>query len=274
MTNSPDVVDAPARRRNPRLRRRISLAAQAAVGAVVLALLAWQADWANFADGFLNPEAAVAMFPEAFGALLNTLIYTLSAFGFGLFFGVVMALMRLSSLRLYRWIAAIYIEVFRGLPALLVIFLVGFGLPRAFPDFSFPGGVYGQLAFGLGMTATAYVAETIRAGIQAVPKGQVEAARSLGMSHTQTMIKIVIPQAVRIVIPPMTNEFVLLTKDSALVYVLGVTLATRELTKLGREVTFETASATPLLVAGLLYLAITIPLSQMSRRMERRLDGK
>ncbi len=85
----------------------------------------------------------------------------------------------------------------------------------------FPGGVFGSIAIGLGLTAAAYMAETIRAGIQAVPKGQMEAARTLGMSHFTAMRTIVIPQAFRIVIPPLTNELILLTKDSSLVYVLG-----------------------------------------------------
>ena len=86
--------------------------------------------------------------------------------------------------------------------------------------------MFGSIAIGLGLTAAAYMAETIRAGIQAVPKGQMEAARTLGMSHFTAMRTIVIPQAFRIVIPPLTNELILLTKDSSLAYVLGVTAQT------------------------------------------------
>jgi len=122
----------------------------------------------------------------------------------------------------------------------------------------------------LGLVAAAYMAETIRAGIQAVPKGQMEAARSLGMSHSWAMVSIVLPQAFRIVLPPLTNELILLTKDSSLVYLLGLTLNDRELTKFSRDMLTQYVSMTPILVAGLCYLIITIPLSYLVRRMEAR----
>src|SRR5690606_31617617 len=189
---------------------------------------------------------------------------------FGMLVGVPIALMRVSSLAAYRWFATVYVEVFRGLPALLVLFLVGFAVPQAFPGVTWPGGVYGQVAIGLGLTSSAYIAESVRAGIQAVPPGQVEAARSLGMSHTRTMITVVLPQALRIVVPPLTNELVLLTKDSSLVFVLGVTTATMELTKFARSELTSTANATPLLVGGLLYLLLTVPLSALARRLENK----
>src|SRR5690606_13087209 len=115
-----------------------------------------------------------------------------------------------------------------------------------------------------------YMSETIRAGIQAVPRGQIEAARTLGMSSTRTMITIVLPQAFRIVIPPLTNEIILLVKDSSLVYVLGVTTAQYELTKFSQTFINTAASPTPLIVGGLLYLCITLPLSLLVRRLEIR----
>jgi polar amino acid transport system permease protein len=114
------------------------------------------------------------------------------------------------------------------------------------------------------------MAETIRAGIQAVPKGQLEAARTLGMSHGRAMVSIVLPQAFRIVIPPLTNEIILLTKDTSLAYVLGVTASTIELTKYAGDALNTRVNPTPLVVAGLLYLAITLPLSQIVRWLERR----
>ena len=123
-----------------------------------------------------------------------------------------------------------------------------------------PGGTLGTITVALGLVAAAYMAETIRAGIQAVPKGQMEAARSLGMSHGRAMVSIVIPQAFRIILPPLTNELILLTKDSSLVYLLGVTLPTRELAKFGRDSLNQYVSMTPILVAGLCYLIITVPL--------------
>ena len=114
------------------------------------------------------------------------------------------------------------------------------------------------------------MAETIRAGIQAVPKGQMEAARSLGMSHGRAMLSVVVPQAFRIILPPLTNELILLTKDSSLVYILGLTLDEYELTKFGRDVLNQEKNLTPIIVIGLCYLLITVPLSIVVRRMEAR----
>jgi polar amino acid transport system permease protein len=143
-------------------------------------------------------------------------------------------------------------------------------VPLAFPDVQYPGGTYGKVAVALGLVSAAYMAETIRAGIQAVPKGQMEAARSLGFSPARAMISIVIPQAFRIILPPLTNELVLLFKDSSLVLFLGVTLEERELSKFGNDLASTTANSTPILVAGLCYLLVTIPLGFVVRRMESK----
>jgi polar amino acid transport system permease protein len=160
--------------------------------------------------------------------------------------------------------------VFRGLPALLIFIFVGVGVPLAFPGTQIPGGTVGKVALALALVSAAYMAETVRAGIQAVPKGQREAARSLGMSSSRAMLSIVIPQAFRIIVPPLTNELVLLFKDSSLVLFLGVQLGERELTKFGRDLASTKANITPILVAGLCYLVITVPLSYLARRLESR----
>ena len=252
-------------------RRRLTRGAAYAVFLAVLLVIVLAADWGRLADSFFQRDVAQSMFPEAVTtALRNTVIYTVLAFAFGLVFGLLLALARLSSVAPYRWFATAYVEVFRGLPALLVLFLVGYGIPLAFPDREIPGGVYGSVTVGLGATAAAYTAETLRAGIQAVPRGQTEAARSLGMSAPRAMVWIVLPQALRIVLPPLTNEFVSLTKDTSLVYVLGVTAGTIELTKYAGDVLNQRVNPTPLVVAGLLYLVITLPLSQVVRVLERR----
>jgi polar amino acid transport system permease protein len=254
-----------------RQRERLTLWLQyAAVSAIVAALL-YAADWGRLGQAFFRTDVIGSMFPTVITvALRNTVLYTLAAFAFGLVLGAVLALMRLSRVAPYRWVATAYIELFRGLPALLVLFLVGYGIPIAFPDREVPGGVIGQVGIGLGLTASAYMAETIRAGIQAVPKGQMEAARTLGMSHFTALRTIVAPQAFRIVIPPLTNELILLTKDSSLAYVLGVTAQTIEITKFGRDMLNDRVNASPLLVAGFAYLLITLPLSQLVRRLELR----
>lgn len=276
MTSSPTPVvgkapaqAAPRPRLSPRRRRSMFRGAQYVVLAGAVIAVAVLADWHQLQQQFLELSVAKRMFPDLLTvALTNTVAYTLSGFGVGLVLGLIVALMRLSSVAPYRWLASLYIEVFRGLPALLIFIFIGVGVPLAFPGLAIPGGAYGQVAVALGLVAAAYMAETIRAGIQAVPRGQMEAARTLGMSHARAMWSIVIPQAFRIIVPPLTNELVLLFKDSSLVLFLGVSLQTRELTKFGRDLASETANTTPIFVAGLCYLLITVPLGYVVRRLE------
>lgn len=266
-----DEATGRTRRLTRRQRQRLIRVVQYAVFVAVVLVIAFTADWHTVQQGFFRPDVAGSMFPGVIvPALLNTLAFTLGAFVFGLVLGTALALMRLSEVRAYRWVATAYVELFRGLPVLVVLFLVGYGIPNAFPDREIPGGVYGQMALGLGMTAAAYMAETIRAGILAVPKGQLEAARTLGMPYGRAMVSIVIPQAFRIVIPPMTNQIITLTKDTSLAYVLGVTASNVEITKFSSDVLNARVNATPLIVAALVYLVITLPLSQVVRRMELR----
>ncbi len=241
---------------------------------LLIVLLGFLGEWGDFSKSFFNLETISKAIPRMFTVgLKNTLIYTVSAFAVGLSLGLVIALMRLSEVALYRWLGTIYVELFRGLPAILVLFLVNFGIPLLFPNSAFLQDFYVKVAIGLGSVAAAYIAETIRAGIQAVPKGQMEAARTLGMSSGLAMRKIILPQAFRVIIPPLTNEIILLVKDSSLVFALGVTASQYELTKLGQS--FATGSikgipagATPLVLGGLFYLLITLPLSQAVRRLE------
>lgn len=256
-----------------RQRRRVSQGVQYAVFVAAIVVIGLLADWDRLQNQFAQKDLAEELFPEIITtALRNTTVYTFSGFAFGLVLGLIIALMRLSSVAPYRWVATVYIEFFRGVPALLIFIFVGVAVPLAFPGTQIPGGTYGKVALALGLVAAAYMAETIRAGIQAVPKGQMEAARSLGFSHGRAMVSVIIPQAFRIVIPPLTNELVLLFKDSSLVLFLGVTLGERELTKFGRDLASQTANSTPILVAGLCYLLVTVPLSLVVRRLEARAE--
>ena len=231
-----------------------------------LIVLGFGADWKTIGSRLLNPSVAITQFPDIIStALINTLVYTALGFSFALALGLLLALMKLSSVAPYRWIANLYIEFFRGVPALLVFIAFGFGLPLAF------GTRFGNkttVMLSLGIVGAAYIAETLRAGIQAVPKGQMEAARSLGMSSGRAMISIVIPQAFRIILPPLTNELIALTKDSSLIYLLGLSAGEYELTKYGRVGMAATANLTPLILAGMCYLIITIPLGFVVRRLE------
>jgi polar amino acid transport system permease protein len=254
-----------------RQRARVGRGVQYAIGLIIVALVVAKTDWPTFSNSFLRADILLRELPRVITVgLVNTIIYTLLAFVFAFCLGLLLALMRLSSIGPYRWFASAYVEFFRGVPALVVLFMVAYGIPNAFPGFDFPGDKYGMVMVGLGITAAAYMAETFRAGIQAVPKGQTEAARTLGMSYSRTMASIVIPQAFRIVVPPLTNEMILLVKDSSLVYVVGVTAAQYELTKFSQDFLNRSVNATPLIVAAICYLAITLPLSMLVRRLERR----
>lgn len=251
-----------------RRRRQLSRGIQYGIAVAVVLVVAFTADWGVVVRTFFNLEVAAALFPDVITtALVNTLTFTVLGFAVALALGLVLALMRLSSVAVYRWVAGIYIEFFRGLPALLIFIAIGFGVPLAF-DVQVDRMV--TITAALGIVGSAYIAETIRAGIQAVPKGQVEAARSLGMSPARTMVFVVIPQAFRIILPPLTNELILLTKDSSLAFLLGTTLDQQELAQFGRAALNQNPGLTPILVVGLCYLIITLPLSFLARRLERR----
>jgi polar amino acid transport system permease protein len=235
----------------------------------ILTSIAVTADWSAIHRAFFNLEIARDAFPEVITvAAKNTILYTVIAFGGGLLFGLVLALLKLSTIAPYRWAATAYIELFRGLPALLVIFTLAFAVPIAL-QWRPPGGSAGAGLLGLILVSAAYIAETIRAGIQAVPKGQHEAARSLGLSSHWAMSSVILPQAFRIVIPPLTNEFVLLIKDTSLLFIAGMAIQQQELTTFARDSVSEVANSTPLTVAALMYLAVTLPLTQFVSYLER-----
>ena len=260
----------PRRRTSPRKRAQRARWTQYAILVIALIALGAVADFGQIQKVFFRGDLIRDTLTQGLGqALLNTLIYTAGAFVIGLLAGTVLALMRLSTVGPYRWLALIYIEFFRGLPALIV--LIAFGLlPLAFQGLEIPFGTYGVVWLALGIVAAAYMAETIRAGIQAVPKGQVEAARSLGMPAGAATRKVVLPQAFRIITPPLTNELVLLVKDSSLVYIIGLSAGGYDLTKYGRDLSQTNANLTPLVIAGLAYLVITLPLTFLVRRLEVR----
>lgn len=265
----PLATATPKAKMSKRQKAKLSRGIQYAILILIAVVIAFVADWPTLIDSFGRVDIAIGMFPGVItGALKNTVIFTALGFVLGLAIALVVALMRLSSVGVYRWLATIYIEFFRGLPALVVFLVMGFGLPVAFPGFLLPQLVIIMIA--LGLVSSAYMAETIRAGIQAVPKGQVEAARSLGMSSSRAMITIVLPQAMRIILPPLTNELILLTKDSSLAYILGSSVDGRELAALGRAEIVNTANLTPFIVIAVCYLIITIPLSYLSRVLERK----
>ncbi len=182
---------------------------------------------------------------------------------FAMIIGLFTGLARLSNNITISGLAAIYIECIRGTPLLVQIFIAYFFLGTVF-DLSRNVCGVGALA----LFAGAYVAEIIRAGIQAIPKGQMEAARSLGLSLPQAMIDIILPQALKKVLPPLSGQFISLVKDSSLVSVIAIT----DLTKSGREIITSTfATFEVWLVVAAMYLIITSVLSQLVFYLERRL---
>ena len=254
---------------SPRQRSKVSRGVQYGVLVVLFIAIAFTADWSTLREQFFNGDILPELFPTIFTtALKNTLLYTSCAFAFGLVLGLILALMRLSSVGPYRWISTTFVEFFRGVPALIVFIGFYYGLPVAFPGRVLPGGTLGVVTVALGLVGAAYMAETIRAGIQAVPKGQMEAARSLGMSIPQAMRHIILPQAFKRTLPPMAGQFISLVKDSSLVSVIAIT----DLTKSGREViTSSFATFEVWLTIAALYLVVTSLMSQLVFWMERRL---
>ncbi|MEN8233585.1 MAG: amino acid ABC transporter permease [Actinomycetota bacterium] len=226
-------------------------------------------DWGRVGDTMFRADLVADQFPDILLiAAKNTIIYTILGFIGGLLIGLMLALMRLSQSKPFRWVSAIYIDVVRGIPLLVWILLIGLGIPIAL-GIRVPT-TYGPGALALSIVVGAYMAETIRAGIEAVDRGQMEAARSLGMSYSKAMIWIILPQAFRLMIPPLTNEFILLLKDTSLVSAIGVTVTSKELTRWGRDGVIHSANATPLVVAGLVYLLLTIPMTRAVAQLEKK----
>jgi len=255
---------------SPRQRARRSRQIQYAILVVLVLVALFTADWKQIIDVFFKPELVWdAITGGLWHAMLKTIEYTAGAFVIGLVAGTVLALMRLSQVGPYRWLATAYIEFFRGLPA-IIVFIAFSLLPLAFEGLTIPFDPYGVVWLALGIVAAAYMAEVIRAGIQAVPKGQIEAARSLGMPFGLATRKIVLPQAFRIVLPPLANDLILLVKDSSLVFIIGVSTDANELTGFGREMANNESNLTPLITAGFCYLLITLPLGILVRRLEAR----
>lgn len=257
----------------PTTRQRLGRLSSFAVGGVFLALLAIFADWPTIGNLFLNAEIAAKMWPGIVTvAMKNTLLFTVVSFVFGMLLATLLAVMKVAGGPL-GWFAVAFIEFFRGIPALLTIFGAAFVVPIAL-GFKIPGGGVGAATIGLILVTGAYGAEIIRAGIQAVPRGQTEASRSLGMGSGQTTFWVVLPQAFRIVIPPVTNEFVMLLKDSSLVFIVGLGVFDKELTAFARDALSATGNATPLFMAAVAYLIITLPLTWLVGLLEKKLDPK
>ncbi|MBO6204281.1 MAG: amino acid ABC transporter permease [Selenomonas sp.] len=174
--------------------------------------------------------------------------------------GMLAALGRLSSIKLISRIVEFYIWIMRGTPLMLQLLFVYFALPMI--GIRLPDIAAALLAFTLNYAA--YFAEIFRAGIQAVPKGQYEAAKTLGMSYPQTMRRIILPQVIRIVLPPVSNETINLVKDTSLVYILAM----NDLLRVARTIVQREFDMTPFLFAAIFYLAMTFVLTWGFKKLE------
>lgn len=242
----------------------------------LLPLLAQGGNEPSLINSFFNPtEFANVIGPLLTEGMRITLIVSFGAFCLGILGGLVLGLLGLSKHWFLRWPARLYVDLFRGLPAVVTISLVGLGVPLALsPIGGAPWGRNQLIAaiIALGLVCMAYCAEIFRAGIQAVDPGQSEAARSLGMTAGQTMRLIVIPQAFRKIIPPLTNEFIAITKDSSLVFVLGLAIGGRDLYRVGSEFAQQSGNYSAVVAAGLCYLLITIPMTRLANWLEVRMN--
>jgi len=192
-----------------------------------------------------------------------TVLVSAGAMAIAIPLGLALALLRVYTRRA-RWFAAVYIEVFRGTPVLLQLYVLYYGLASVFRF-----GAVAAAILGLGLNYAAYEAELYRAGIAAVPHGQTEGALSLGMSRSLTIRRIIVPQAVRVALPGIANDFIALLKDSSLVSVISVV----ELTKRMSIVAVDTRGwLVPGLACAALYFSLSFPLSRLARHLEKRLS--
>ncbi|MDI6874452.1 amino acid ABC transporter permease [Candidatus Solincola sp.] len=219
----------------------------------------------TFINEFFNARTFRKSMPYVIRGLSLTVRLALVSEVFILVVGLVIALARISRNPILRVLAIIYIDVIRGLPLLLQIFIVYYGL--AYLGFKLDPFVAGVAA--LTICYAAYEAEIFRAGIESIHKGQMEAARSLGMGYLQAMRYVVLPQAIRNVIPPLSNEFIALLKDTSLLSVIALA----EVLRRGTEMMGKYYNVTPLVCAAICYLIITLPLMRLVQYVTDRLSA-
>jgi len=230
-----------------------------------------------FFEQYFDFDVMRENFSDVLDAFWTTIQLALISGVLALLLGLILALLRAAPGRRMlpvRGLAIAYIDLFRGVPLLLVVLLISGSFPfldflpewlRA-PDMLGKPDIFWYGVLSIALTYGAYYAEVYRAGLEAVPLGQSEAAHSLGMSHTVALRHVIVPQAIRKVIPPMLNDFIALMKDTSLVQVIGVV----EVVKAGREVQAETFNSSALTLAAVLFVLVTIPLARIVDRQISR----
>jgi His/Glu/Gln/Arg/opine family amino acid ABC transporter permease subunit len=193
-----------------------------------------------------------------------TIELSLLSFAMAFVLGVVLTVMAVGPLAPLRWFAATYVEIMRMTPLLALLLLFVFGLPKL----GFMYSLVTSSVLVLGFYTAAWIAEVLRAGVNAVPAGQIEAARSIGMTSTQVLANLVIPQAVRTVIPPLGNLFVNQIKASSIAAAIGVF----DITYTAQRINFETAQAVPTFASAMFaYMVLTVPLGLLMRKLEQKM---
>lgn len=203
-------------------------------------------------------------------AMGRTLLMTLLSLVFAMVIGMIFGLMNVSHNRLLNLIGTVYVDVVRGVPLIVLAYFIYFGVPQGIQSMGFSGFRMSALQGGtiaLSMNCGAYMAEIVRAGIESVDKGQMEAGRSLGLSYGAAMALIVVPQAIRTMIPSIINQFIITLKDTSILSVIGFP----ELTNVGKTImgnTFKNLEAWAII--GIMYLIVITILSKIAKRIERR----
>ncbi len=214
---------------------------------------------------------------ETYGRLLvtamgRTLLMTLLSLVFAMIIGMIFGLMNVGHNRLLNLIGTIYVDAVRGVPLIVLAYFTYFGVPQGIKSLGFANFRLDALQAGtiaLSMNCGAYMAEIVRAGIESVDRGQMEAGRSLGLPYGAAMALIVVPQAIRTMIPSIINQFIITLKDTSILSVIGFP----ELTNVGKNImgnTFKSLEAWA--VVGIMYLIVITILSKVAKRIERRVN--
>jgi polar amino acid transport system permease protein len=222
-----------------------------------------------FLQNFLDWPLLVESLPALLGTgLVNTLILSVFSTALGIVAGMILALFAVSNTRWLTWPARVFIDVFRGLPAALVILVVGQGLAPVGLHLFGPNP-YPLAIVALALVSSAYIAEIFRSGIQSVGHGQMFACQALGMTYWSGMRHVIVPQGIRRILPALANQFISIVKDSSLVYFLGLLTSQRDLFTIGQNTAVNTANLSPLVAAGVVYLLITVPLTHAINHIDR-----
>ncbi|NCA98749.1 MAG: amino acid ABC transporter permease [Clostridia bacterium] len=205
-------------------------------------------------------------------ALGKTLLLTLLSLSFAMIIGLIFSLMNVGKNRVFNFFGTAYVDGVRGVPLIVLAYFIYFGVPTGMKmmgvlDFRLTALQAGTIA--LAMNCGAYMAEIIRAGIESIDKGQMEASRSLGLSYVKSMRLVVLPQAFRVMIPSIINQFIITLKDTSILSVIGFP----ELTNMGKTISGNTfKSLQTWAIVGIMYMIVIVALSKVAKRVERRVN--